>query len=204
MPDKTTEISVVKTEEKQMVLLKDKMTLADLLSGEKKAITKKWADALVDSYPSDTQRFLRKKKSQFSNPVGQTYKEEVERLFDGFINDQAEQMTSALDGILRIRAVQDFDAETAVGFLFEFRKVIREALQSAVSGSDLSGPFQEVEEKIERLLLNAFGIYSRHREKIYELRVSETKRQVARLLEKANLICEIPEVAPDLGNKKTE
>jgi hypothetical protein len=204
MPDEGIETAPLKMEEKGRVPLKAKMALADLLSGEKKAITRKWVDALVDSYPSDTRRFLRKEKSQFSNPVGQTYKEEVERLFDAFINDQEQQMASALDGILRIRAVQDFGPASAVGFLFRFRKLIREALQGAEPVNGLSSAFQEIEEKIDRLLLTAFEIYAKRREKIYDLRVKEIKRQVARLLARANLICEIPDVVPDPGNHETE
>jgi hypothetical protein len=194
----------MKMEGKGKVPLKATMALADLLSEQKAVITRKWVDALVDSYPSDTRRFLRKERSQFSNPVGQTYKEEVEKLFDAFINDQDQQMASALDGILRIRAVQDFGPASAVSFLFRFRKVIREALQGVESGNGLSNAFQEIEGKIDRLLLTAFEIYAKRREKIYDLRVGEIKRQVARLLARANLICEIPEVVPDLGNHETE
>jgi len=180
------------------------MTLENLLSGQRKAITKKWLDVLVDSYPSDTRRFLRKKKSQFANPVGHTYKDEVERLFDAFVDGQAEKMASALDGILRVRAIQDFRPSGAVGFLFQFRQVIREALQDTKSGNDVSGTLQEVDEKIDKLLLTGFDVYSKCREKIYDLRVQEVKKQVGRLLERANLVCEIPDVLPDLGNNKTD
>ena len=181
------------------------MTLADLLSGQKTAITKKWLDVLVDSYPSDTRRFLRKEKSQFANPVGHSYKEDVERLFDAFINDQTEKMASALDGILRVRAIQDFTPSGALRFLFQFRQVIRESLEGTEPGNGFSGAFQETDEKIEQLLMTGFDVYSKRREKMYDLRVNEVKKQVGRLLERANLICEIPDVTPDLGNhNKTE
>jgi hypothetical protein len=180
------------------------MTLADLLSGHKADITRKWHDALVESYPSDARRFLRKEKSRFANPVGQTYKEEVERLFEAFVKDQSEQIASALDAILRIRAVQDFGPAGAVSFLFRFRTAIREALQGIQTGNGLSDAFEEIEEKIDRLLLTAFDVYTRRREQIYDLRVKEVKRQVARLLQRANLVVEIPDVVPDLGNDKTE
>jgi hypothetical protein len=180
------------------------MTLGNLLSGQRKDITGKWLDALVDSYPSDTRRFLRKEKSRFANPVGQTYKEEVERLFDAFVNDQTEKMTSALDGILRVRAIQDFTPSGAVGFLLEFKQVIRKALEGTGLGNGASGLVREADEKLDQLLLMGFEVYSKRREKIYDLRANEIKRQVARLLERANLVCEIPDVVPDLSDHKTE
>lgn len=180
------------------------MTIADLLSGQKADITRKWLDALVDSYPSETRRFLRKEKSRFANPVGQTSKEEVEKLFDAFVNGQTEKMTSALDSILVVRAIQDFTPSGAVGFLFEFRQIIRKALQGAGPGSGASGLLQEADEKLDQLLLMGFEVYSKRREKIFDLRANEIKRQVARLLERANLVCEIPDVVPDLGNHNRE
>lgn len=180
------------------------MELKDILVEKKNGIIKKWLAALVDSYPSETRGFLRKEKSQFANPVGHSYKEEVERLFDAFTNDQAEKMASALDGILRVRAIQDFRPSGAVGFLFQFGHVIKEALQEASLGNGVSGVLEELDEKIEQLLSMGFDVYSKRREKIYDIRVREIKRQVARLLERANLVCEIPDVIPDLGDNKTD
>jgi hypothetical protein len=113
-------------------------------------------------------------------------------------------MTSALDGILRVRAIQDFTPSGAVGFLFEFKQVIRKALQGTGPGNGASALLQEADEKLDQLLLTGFDIYSKRREKIYDLRVNEIKRQVARLLERANLVVEIPDSVPDLGNHNTE
>jgi len=180
------------------------MELQDILVEKKGAIVKKWLVALVDSYPSETRGFLRKEKSQFANPVGQTYKEEVNKLFDAFVGDQVEKMASALDGILRVRAIQDFRPSGAVGFLFQFRQIIREALQGTGLGNGASGTLLEADEKIDQMLLMGFDVYSKRREKIFDLRVNEVKRQVARLLERANLVCEIPDVIPDLGDHKTD
>lgn len=180
------------------------MTLENILSGQRSDITGKWLDALIDSYPSDTRRFLRKEKSRFANPVGQTYKDEVERLFDAFIGNQTEKMTSALDGILRVRAIQDFSPSGALGFLFEFRRIIRDALRGKSLESGAPGAQKEADEKLDGLLMAGFDIYSRRREKLYDLRVNEIKRQVARLLERANLVAEIPDSVPDLENHNTE
>jgi len=51
---------------------------------------------------------------------------------------------------------------------------------------------------MDKMCLEGFDIYSRCRQKIFDLRVNEVKRQVSRLMERANLVCEIPDVSEDL------
>lgn len=179
------------------------MTLEGLLSGKKSAITKKWLKAVIETYPSDTQIFLKKEGSQFANPVGHSIKEEIERLFEAFVKDDKDGMESALESLLKVRAVQDFRPSEAVAFLFGFRKAIKEELEGELSGEEMSGEFQKMERDLDHMILAAFDVYSRCREKLYNIRVDEVKRQVGRLLQRANLICEIPDSAPNLDNDKS-
>lgn len=178
------------------------MKLEELLSGKKSAITKKWLKAVIETYPSDTQIFLKKEGSQFANPVGHSIKEEIERLFEAFVKDDKDGMEAALESLLKVRAVQDFRPSEAVAFLFGFRKAIKEELGGELSG-EVSGELQKMESDLDHMILAAFDVYSSCREKLYNIRVDEVKRQVGRLLQRANLICEIPDLAPDLDNDKS-
>jgi hypothetical protein len=45
--------------------------------------------------------------------------------------------------------------------------------------------------------LLALDIYMKCREELYELRVNEVKRSVGRLIERANMICGVPEKEGD-------
>jgi hypothetical protein len=179
------------------------MELKDILFEKKPAIIKKWLAALIDSYPEETRRFLKKEGSRFANPVGHEVKEDMERLFEAFVRDEKDGMASALENILRVRAVQDFRPSGAVAFLFRIRRLTGEALGETQPGNGLSGASRELDEKMDDMILMAFDSYAKCREKIYELRVNEVRRQVMRLLQRANLVCEIPDVVPNLGNDKT-
>jgi hypothetical protein len=53
-----------------------------------------------------------------------------------------------------------------------------------------------LDRQIDGVLLMAFDVYSKCRQQIYEIRVRDVKNQVGKLLERANLIVEIPETAP--------
>jgi hypothetical protein len=48
--------------------------------------------------------------------------------------------------------------------------------------------------KVDHLALLAMDVYSQCREKLYEVRVGEVKNRSFRLLQRANLLVEIPEM----------
>jgi hypothetical protein len=176
------------------------MTLESLLVEKKTRIVRKWVYLIFENYPVDTQKFFKKQKSRFANPVGQTVNKEAGILYDELIKDGADpkNVTACLGNIIRIRAVQDLSPSHAIGFVLQLKRLIREELAEKVPVNGLSSQLQALENRIDEVALLAFDIYSQCRQKIYELRVNEVKRQVGRLLERANLVCEIPGLEPDL------
>jgi len=154
---------------------------------------------ILETYPTETQRFLRKQKDRFDNPVAYEMRQGAEGLFQELLEgiDPA-KISPFLDRIIRIKAVQDFSPSQALTFIFLLKKVIREELKSEIRENQLSEELLKFESRIDKLALIAFDIYMKCRENVYELRVSETKRMLYGLLKKANLICEVPEQEPDL------
>jgi archaellum component FlaC len=176
------------------------MNLWSLLAEKRSSLNKKWINLIFETYPGDTQKFFSKEKDRFANPVGQTIKKEVEHLYDELVKDvlDLQNVSSCLDNIIRIRAVQDFKPSHAIGFILQLKKLIREELENKASINGLSDELRTLESRIDDVALLAFDIYSQCRQKIYELRVNEVKNQVSRLLSRANLLSEIPEQEPDL------
>ena len=178
------------------------MSLENLLSDKRSNIIKKWRAVIIETYPGDTQRFLRKEKDQFANPVGFVIGKEIERLYDELITGgEIEKISACLDSIIRVRAVQDFKPSQAVSFVLQLKDVIRKVLQGEAPLNGLSGELQTLENRIDEIALLAFDIYSQCRQKIYEIRVNEVKNHLGKLLEMANLTIEIPELEPDLSEK---
>jgi len=175
------------------------MSLDKLIFEKRSTLIKKWRNLIIGSYPTDAQRFLKKEKNRFSNPVGQTIAEDVEILFDALTTgDNTEKIPSSLDNMIRIRAVQDFKPSQAVGFVLQLKKIIREAVEKHSQEADtLHDELEMIEERIEDAALQAFDIYTQCRQKLYEIRVNEKDRQVARILERVNRTNEIPESDPD-------
>jgi hypothetical protein len=175
------------------------MKLEDLLKEKRSPIIKKWLGLVIESYPPDAQRFFNKEKDRFANPVGSTIAQGIEKLYDAFIAGEGlEALHSCLDGIIRIRAVQAFTPSEAVGFVFGLKRILREVFEGVDVTKGTAGEFRDLEERIDGLGLMAFDSYTRCRQKLYDLRVNEVRAQVSRLLQRANLVCEIPELQPDL------
>ena len=90
---------------------------------------------------------------------------------------QADEDTAgALDGIVRIRAVQDLSPAAAVGFVLLLKRAVREVLAEGRPGLPEAPDLSELDQAVDRLLLEAFDLFAECRETIYRLRVGELKR----------------------------
>jgi hypothetical protein len=149
------------------------MQLGEALTARRQAILERWFQAVLATYPEETARFLTGGSDPFANPVGHTLRQGLERLLDGLVADAPDaDFAAAIDGIVRIRAVQEFAPSTAVGFVYTLRGILREELAGA--GLDAAAA-AALERGVDRLALVAFDAYMRCREKIFEIRVREIK-----------------------------
>ena len=89
------------------------------------------------------------------------------------------ELGSALDRVIRVRAVQDFQPSAAVGFVFDLKDLLRESAgQSAVESLD------ELDRRIERLALRAFDVYMNCREEMWKIRLREIRNQSVGIMER--------------------
>jgi hypothetical protein len=180
------------------------MKLEELLFKRANQILKRWTALIFDTYPSDAQRFLTKQKDPFANPVGSTLSREVENFFREFLGEaDPEKLAGALDGMIRVRAVQEFSASGAVGFIFLLKKIIREEAEQEIREHRI--PLKELlalESRLDDAALAGFDVYMRCKEKVYEIRAREAQNHVSGLLRRAGLIADIP--AWDSGGKKND
>ena len=168
------------------------MSLNNILQEKKPAIVKQWFEALVDAYPEGTRGSLRKQEAQFANPVGYNYAEGVEALFDALLGGMLpDTVSSFLDSMIRIRAVQSFTPSQAVGFIFQLKPIVRNALGvETFQDRQLSAELVVFESAVDDLALFAFDLYLLCREKIYDIKAKEASRMTFRLLQQAKILVE--------------
>ncbi len=165
------------------------MSSAQSLAAKKQEILQSWFQATVDSYPAETARFIKNQKDSFANPVGQTTYQSLDKLVDALISGEGrEVMTKALDPILRIRAVQTFTPSRAISFVFSLKQILRQHLPG--DGRDGGVEMNDLYRQIDEMAMAAFDIYVSCREKIYELKATESRNQFFGSLKRAGLIDE--------------
>ena len=173
------------------------MSSAQSLAAKKQEILKSWFQTTVDSYPADTARFLKSQKDPFANPVGQTTYRSLDALLEALITGAGrEVMAKALDPILRIRAVQTFTASAATTFVFSLKQIVRQHLPSGAT--DATVMMHDLERQIDEMAMAAFDIYVACREKIFELKATESRTQFFGSLKRAGLIVETEADGPGL------
>ncbi|MEW6738432.1 MAG: RsbRD N-terminal domain-containing protein [Nitrospirota bacterium] len=166
-------------------------SLNELLSEKKQAILEKWFDSVLETYPHDTAKFLKRQKDQFANPVGSTIYKGMGSLLDLIVNSaDADNITKSLDEIIRIRAIQDFTPSHALAFVVELKRIVREEIKGETCASQLIDELPEFDRRVDSLLLLSFDIYMKCREKIYELKANELRNMTSKLVERANRIFE--------------
>jgi hypothetical protein len=137
----------------------------------REAIARQWLDRIAASYPAEGARLIGQERDPFRNPLGHQFQQAtgalVDELLDGMDPDR---IGAALDAILKIRAVQDFPPGRALAFIFELKSVVR--------GHATDPPFEELCSRIDQLALAAFDLYMKCREKTYEVRLNEARRQI--------------------------
>lgn len=180
------------------------MDLKSFLIEKRTAVLAKWLDDVLRTYPQQTAEFLRNRKDQFANPVGHIISGGISGIFDALLSgldsgagekEKAGKMAEFLDNIIRVRAIQDFSASQAVGFIFSLKKAVRDEIDALgqEGGLPLYRQLGAFDGAVDKLALAAFDVYAGCREKIHELKANEVRNQTFRLLRQANIVCEISE-----------
>jgi len=167
------------------------MGLKKHLQENRSAIVDQWFETVVGTYQEETRGPLRRQNAPFTNPVGFNTAQGLEGLFDGLLKGMMPSETSRfLDGIVRIRAVQDFAPSDALRFIVQLKDVIRNKLGEALRDPATAGELVLFESAIDDLALFAFDLYMQCRETIYDIKAKEARSMTFRLLQKAQSITE--------------
>ncbi len=157
------------------------------LEQNRKAIIDQWFLATINTYPQETARVLGKLKNRFDNPVGSATAHSLEETFSLLLKKEmdVDKIENALDSVIRIRAVQNFSASQAVGFVFELKQIIKTVLNGEQDSA--------FDAKIDQAALAAFNRFMKCRENIFLLKATESKRRIHRAFERAGLVTELKE-----------
>jgi len=174
------------------------MDLETLLERKRETILGEWYNLIIKTYSPVTSEFLTKQRDQFRNPLGHAISESIGRIYDEIRSAMdTDRLLNALDGIIRVRSVQDFAPSEAVSFIFDLKPVIRQVMEAESKGQGTLSESVDIDSRIDRVALLAFEKYMTCREKLHEIRNNEIKRRTAKLLRGAD--AETDESAEERG-----
>jgi hypothetical protein len=166
------------------------MSIEHHLLKHKEEISRKWFDLLTSIYAPEGVRLFKKESDEFANPVGHTFRTAIVEILDEFLGEnRAETLAPLLDKVIRVRAVQTFSPSAALAFVFGLKAIVEEVLEEELAEGEAStGDLREFDRKVEGLGLLSFDVYTGCREKLFDIKIAEIKRNTRRLLERAQLI----------------
>jgi hypothetical protein len=161
--------------------------LESLLAKRRVALEKRWLDAVLDTYPAEAARSMKRQQDRFANPAGHLVSDGIPILCDALQHGVVrENVEPPLEKILKLRALQDFTPSQAVQFLFVVKRLARETLAADVAAVDAAAVWDAFDTRVDALALVAFDVYMRCRERVYEVRYNQLKKMNYTMLERAN------------------
>lgn len=134
-----------------------------LIRENRSKVFERWQESVLAFFPE---------KMHIDTPLAQALSEVLGEVLDA-LGESPETLNEALNKLLRILAVQSFPPSRAMSLFFELKSILREIAPGDVKQKH----WDELQTGIEHLTLEAFDSYMVHREKIYQLKVEESKRQ---------------------------
>lgn len=154
------------------------MRLNELLKQQESAVKQRWTDLIIATYPAGSHQFFKGQKNRFLNPVGAALWRQVEDLFALLLDGKGQENVEAiLEDFVRMRAVQDYPPSAAIAYVLYLKQAIREVLHEDICRYQLFDELTAIEDRIDGFLLKAFDVYMLSRQKIYEIRENNFKRQ---------------------------
>ncbi|MFC1769525.1 RsbRD N-terminal domain-containing protein [Nitrospirota bacterium] len=166
------------------------MKLQEFLVEHRAAISEKWFLRVLESYPPETVQVMKRQSDRIANPLGYVLNEMTETVMGALIDCKGrEAVAAALYPAIQVRAVQDYKPSEALFPVFILKEVVARELQG--KGDDT--PREAMDEMhviMDEISQIAFDIYMECRQKLFEVKEDELKRNLYMLLRKNDLVAD--------------
>lgn len=165
------------------------MDLSKFLIEHHKKIAQQWADSIFQTYPEEGAKFFSGSSNQFANPVGHSFRSNVEAMVLALAKGgDVADCSKFLDSILRIRAVQGFRPSVALCFLPALKEIVFREVSHHFSQDAVESALRDWNILVDRLTMLGFDIYVDCREVLWKQKANELYSRTHKLLEKSNML----------------
>jgi len=157
------------------------MSLVSYLIEKKTKLFDKWKEVSLLPFQESSTFF--KNTAQFANPVSWATEKDLNLIYDSITGLlDAKSTDKALDGIVRLRAVQEASPSESVKFLYNFKKLLKDQFKDfdklkLKSGEIISlQEFVEMDLLIDNLIYRAFDLYMNCREQLFKIKLDQISK----------------------------
>ena len=150
-----------------------------------------WGKLIEENRKEILDRWIEKEFTVFSEkmgratPIGEALLEGLSMMLDE-IEENSKRFMTAVNQVARLLAVQPVPPSRALMLFFDLKTILHDVAPKAGNKSALrDADWESCQKRIEQITLVAFDCYMANREKIYQLKVEESKRQAFMLLRRA-------------------
>jgi hypothetical protein len=160
------------------------MTLCAALRERRDAVLGRWIGMIRAEDGRATANLPARGTDPFHDPVGAALRRGTAAMLDSLLGDlEPEAAREAIDGIVRVRCVQELTPSRALGFVFLLRRLLRDVAGDAGD----AGEWSSLDARLDAISLQAFEVYVDCREKVSDIKVREAAAANAVLLRRARL-----------------
>lgn len=162
------------------------MRLAQFLQENKGELQERWVNLVLDCYAEDAAAIFKREQDRFANPVGYSTRHTLSSVYSLLFDESGEpgksgqapdleQVRSELDTFIKLRAVQTFTPASAVAFVYDLKKVVREATAKERNLEATATDWQRFHDLLDAVALLVFDLYAASRERLFQTQLNEYK-----------------------------
>ncbi len=170
--------------------------------GEKKEILlKRWKEDFFEAFKEAKPFFLREVDA-FQNPFAYRIEEIFQEILNSIDPDFSwERLNPYLERLGQILAVYFSSAREGMGVFLSLKGILREFFGEEILERFGVEGLLKIEDLINSLMLVTFDFYLKYREKLFEIKYQEWKRNNYLLLKRAGLVYDPMEGMPPMGKE---
>ena len=139
-------------------------------------------------YPEEGRKKIGAKTDQFANPMKHTYLGAIDKLISYLAgSEEFKDHEVYLAEMIQVTAIQAMAPSEALAFIPKFKITARELFKDLEASE-----FTKLDAQLDALLLDAINVYVRCRERLYEVKLAELKRNNYMIMRQSGILKEHP------------
>ena len=163
------------------------MNLRDALLEQEGQILEAWLEIFFRKYSPESADFFFQNKDRFENPVGYIISSQAKAILHELLNEcDAARLKEYFTQIIKVQAIQSVLPSQALGFIFDLKIIVRNLFAERIRENNFFSELFLLDCRIDQLAQLAFDCFMETREKIFHIKLKESRDYSFNLIKNIN------------------